>query len=110
MDFYSVVLLFFVYSFIGYVCEILYVSSIQRRFVDRGFLHGPICPVYGFGALLVIFLLKPVSHSIPILFISAVILTSVLEYFTGFLLETLFNTKWWDYSQYKFNIREGFAY
>ncbi|HOS29942.1 MAG TPA: putative ABC transporter permease [Treponemataceae bacterium] len=105
MDFYSVVLLFFVYSFIGYVCEILYVSSIQRRFVDRGFLHGPICPVYGFGALLVIFLLKPVSHSIPILFISAVILTSVLEYFTGFLLETLFNTKWWDYSQYKFNIK-----
>lgn len=105
MDFYSVVLLFFVYSFIGYVCEIIYVSSIQKRFVDRGFLNGPICPVYGFGALLVIFLLKSVSHSIPLLFISAVILTSVLEYFTGFLLETLFNTKWWDYSQYRFNIQ-----
>lgn len=105
MDFFSVVLIFFAYSFIGYVCEIIYVSAIQKRLVDRGFLHGPICPVYGFGALLVIFLLKPAAHSIPLLFISAVILTSILEYVTGFLLETLFNTKWWDYSKYKFNIK-----
>ncbi len=105
MDIYSLVLIFSAYSFIGYICEVVYVSSIQKRFVDRGFLNGPFCPVYGFGALLVIFLLQPVSNHILLLFISALLLTSSLEYLTGWLLETLFNTKWWDYSQYKFNIK-----
>lgn len=105
MEFFSVVLLFFIYSFVGYVCEVIYVSSIEKKLVDRGFLHGPICPVYGFGALIVIFLLEPLSFSIPLFYVSAVILTSALEYVTGFLLETLFNTKWWDYSKYKFNIK-----
>lgn len=100
----SICILFIIYSFIGYVCEVIYVSFNTKRVVDRGFLYGPICPVYGFGGLLVIFLLKPVSNTIFPLFLSAVFVTSLLEYFTGWILEILFDTKWWDYSEKKLNL------
>lgn len=97
-------LLFIVYSVIGWVCEIVYCSVIEKKFVNRGFLMGPLCPVYGFGAILVIFLLKPFSGNIFYLFTMAVVVTSTLEYVTGWALETIFRTKWWDYSQFRFNI------
>lgn len=97
-------LLFLIYSCIGYVCEVAYCSSLEKRFVDRGFLHGPICPIYGFGALLVLSLLQPWSTTWVPLYIAAVIVTSVLEYVTSWVMEALFHTKWWDYSKNKFNI------
>lgn len=97
-------LLFIVYSVIGWVCEVAYCSIIEKKFVNRGFLMGPLCPVYGFGAILVIFLLKPFSGNVFYLFTMAVVVTSTLEYATGWALETIFRTKWWDYSQYRFNI------
>ncbi len=97
-------LLFLIYSCIGYICEVIYCSCLVRRFVDRGFLRGPICPIYGFGALLVLSLLQPWSTTWVPLYIAAVIITSVLEYVTSWLMEVLFHTKWWDYSHNKFNI------
>jgi uncharacterized membrane protein len=97
-------LLFIIYSVVGWVCEVLYCSFLERKFVNRGFLAGPLCPVYGFGGLLVIFLLKPFSGNMMYLFVMAVLTTSTLEYVTGWALETIFATKWWDYSNSRFNI------
>ena len=93
-----VFLLFLCYSFLGWACETVYCSIGKRKFVNRGFLNGPLCPVYGFGALAVLYFLRPVSDNIPLLFVSGMVLTSVIEYITGYLLEKLFATKWWDYS------------
>lgn len=98
-------LCFFIYSFLGWCCECVYCSIPAKRFINRGFLNGPLCPVYGFGALAVIYCLTPVDFSLPLLFVCGLLVTSVLEYFTGWLLETLFHAKWWDYSNMRFNIR-----
>ena len=98
-------LLFLIYSFIGWVSEVIYCSTlIEHKFVNRGFLHGPICPVYGFGGFIVVFLLQPFSGNLFVLYVMAVVLTSVLEYITGWALETIFATKWWDYSNERFNL------
>lgn len=99
------ILCFFLYSFIGWVCESIYCSVGNKKVINRGFLNGPICPIYGFGALLVIFLIEGVKDNILLLFLFGMIITSILEYISGYLLETLFHTKWWDYSNRKFNIR-----
>lgn len=96
--------LFIVYSVVGWVCEVVYCSILERRFVNRGFLYGPLCPVYGFGALLVLYLLEPFAGNVPLLFAMAVLVTSALEYATGLFLETAFGTTWWDYSSYRFNL------
>lgn len=92
------ILLFFIYSFLGWVCETVYCSVGSRHFVNRGFLNGPLCPVYGFGALIVVFAMQPFSKNIVLTFLAGMILTSALEYITGWLLEMLFHLKLWDYS------------
>lgn len=97
-------LLFLCYSAIGWLCESIYCSIPAHRFINRGFLSGPVCPVYGVGALLVIFLLSPIAWSLPLLYLGGALVTSVLEYGTGWLLETLFHAKWWDYSDKKWNL------
>ena len=97
-------LAFLVYSFLGWVCETVYCSIGQRKFVNRGFLNGPLCPVYGFGAVAVLLFLRPLRENLLLLFFGGMILTSVIEYITGFALEKLFAAKWWDYSNYRFNI------
>lgn len=99
------VLCFFIYSFLGWCCECVYCSVPAGRLINRGFLNGPLCPVYGFGALAVIHCLTPVNFSLPLLFVCGLLVTSALEYFTGWLLETIFHAKWWDYSNMRFNIR-----
>ena len=97
-------LIFLIYSVIGWISEVIYCSILQHKLVNRGFLHGPICPVYGFGGLLVVFFLEPFAGNIFYLFFMASIVTSVLEYATSWVLETIFATKWWDYSDLRFNI------
>ncbi len=96
---------FTVYSFLGWMCETIYCSIIDNQYVNRGFLKGPFCPIYGVGALIVIIFLTPFANNIIILFLIAMIFTSILEYITGVLLEAIFNLTWWDYSNYKFNIQ-----
>ena len=68
------------YSVIGWVCETIYCSIGQRRFVNRGFLNGPLCPIYGVGALLVLNLFGPFSSNLPLLFLASMAVTSVIEY------------------------------
>lgn len=98
------VIYFLVYSFLGYVSEVIYCSVGQRRLVNRGFLFGPWLPIYGFGGLIVVIFLDPLSPYPIAVFICAFLLTSVLEYFTSWLLERIFSVKLWDYSRMKVNI------
>ncbi|WP_294402764.1 putative ABC transporter permease [uncultured Clostridium sp.] len=101
---YDIVYLFTFYSFGGWCLEVSYYFKNERRFVNRGFLKGPFCPIYGSCIVLLIFLLEPYKHNIPLLFLSAFFITSLLEYITGFVLEKAFKTKCWDYSDDPFNI------
>lgn len=104
MEIIKYILYFFIYSFLGWAVESTGCSIASKRIINRGFLNGPICPVYGFGAVLVISLLGRFNNII-IIFLLGMTLTTILEYFTGFILETLFHAKWWDYSDRKFNIK-----
>ncbi|MDR3598733.1 putative ABC transporter permease [Clostridium sp.] len=97
-------LYFVVYSFLGWICETIYCFIIDKQYANRGFLRGPFCPIYGVGALIVTLALTSVADDIILLYFYGMIFTSILEYITGFLLEVIFNLKWWDYSNYKFNI------
>lgn len=95
---------FILYSFIGWACETVWCSIGSKKLVNRGFLIGPLCPIYGFGGLLVIYLLRPYSENMVTVFLAGMVLTSVLEYITSVLLEKLFKLKLWDYSTYFCNI------
>lgn len=103
-SFYDVVWIFIIYAFIGWCTEVAYAALDQGKFVNRGFLNGPYCPIYGCGVLIVVALLTPLKSNILILFLGSFFLTSALEFVTGFLLEKLFHNKWWDYSNQPFNI------
>ena len=98
-------LLFICFSFIGWCSEVLYVGIFyEHKFVNRGFLHGPICPIYGFGGCTILLLPPQILSTWVPLFFFSMILCSIVEYFISWLLEKLFHTLWWDYSHYKFNI------
>lgn len=96
---------FIAYSFMGWVTEMVYVSITQHEIASRGFLYGPFCPVYGFGVLLLLWLLQPLRRNPLLSFAAAVVLTSVLEYLTGFALEWAFDLRWWDYSHEFLNLQ-----
>lgn len=98
------ILYFFLYSCLGWICECLYCGIPAGHFINRGFLEGPYCPIYGCGALIIIYVLQPFSEHIPALFLAGMILTSILEYVTSYLMEKLFHSKWWDYSNRRFNL------
>ncbi len=104
VSFYEVVWIFLIYAFIGWCTEVSYAALDTGKFVNRGFLNGPVCPVYGCGVLLVVVVLTPLKDNILILFVGSVILTTVIEFITGFLLEKLFHNHWWDYSDEPFNV------
>jgi uncharacterized membrane protein len=95
---------FIIYSFMGWCLETIYATTNKKEFVNRGFLHGPFCPIYGFGCLSIIVFLKPIETNYFFLFLGSVVLTSFIEYITGFFLETAFNSTWWDYSDKPFNL------
>ncbi|NLV99296.1 MAG: putative ABC transporter permease [Clostridiaceae bacterium] len=101
---YDVIIYFILFSFVGWLCETVFCSIAQKKFVYRGFLSGPICPVYGFGGLIVVYLLAPFRENILLLFLMGMLATTVLEYLTSYILELAFQTRWWDYSERKFNL------
>lgn len=98
------ILFFTCYSVMGWMCETVYCSVLQRQLVNRGFLNGPVCPIYGFGAMFVIWFLLPVQDSWILVFLLGMVMTSTLEYLTSVVMEKLFHARWWDYSAHKFNI------
>ena len=95
---------FFVYAFLGWCTEVSFAALTSGRFVNRGFLNGPVCPIYGVGVVIVLFFLEPLRHNFFLLFLGSVLLTSLLEWLTGFVLEKIFHQRWWDYSNEPFNL------
>ena len=96
---------FIIYSFLGWVLESIFRSFCEKKIINTGFLMGPICPIYGCGAIIMILFLKNFSNSKILLFIMSIIFLSLWEYIVGVILEKLFKTKYWDYSDHKFNYK-----
>lgn len=104
MDIYYMILYFFVYGFLGWCAEVGFAAVKEHKFVNRGFLNGPICPIYGVGVTIVIAFLTPYKDNLILLYISSVILVTLLEGVTGWAMDKIFHNKWWDYSKQPFNI------
>ena len=101
---YHILAYFLIYSCMGWCLEVIYAAATTGQLVNRGFLNGPVCPIYGFGMVIVLFALTPLQHSILLLYLGGVILPSALELVGGWALYKLYHTRWWDYSDYPFNI------
>ncbi len=102
---------FFFYSFIGWFFESCYCSIRPKKWINRGFLRGPLCPIYGTGALVIMTLLIPLRELTPYLYLNEIIIflvgmvvCDIVEYMTSFIMEKLFNARWWDYSNKKYNL------
>lgn len=104
MNVYDMLLSFFTYGFLGWCTEVAFAAVKQRQFVNRGFLNGPICPIYGVGVTAVIAVLAQFTDHIVVLYFASTILVTVLEGITGYVLEKLFHHRWWDYSKMPLNI------
>lgn len=104
-DLYHIINWFYIYSFLGWLWESCYVSVKEKKLVNRGFVTGPLCTIYGFGAVIVYLILKPISGNILILYLGGVVVPTILEYVTAVLMETIFHTSWWDYSKNKYNFQ-----
>ena len=99
-------LIFIMFSFIGWCSEVVYVGFIhEHRFINRGFLHGPLCPVYGFGGVVILTLPPSLYKTWIPLFLASMLLCTIVEYFVSWFMEKLFHTRWWDYSKNKFNLK-----
>lgn len=103
---------FFLYSFIGWFFESCYCSIRPKKWVNRGFLRGPICPIYGTGGLVMMICLLPLRHITEnlyfnelLIFIAGAVLCDIVEFMTSYIMEKLFNARWWDYSNKRFNIQ-----
>ena len=105
VDVYHIISWFFIYSFLGWAWETMYVSLKEGEYVNRGSINGPLCTIYGFGAVAVYLILKPLEQYLILLFLGGIVVATALEYFTAVLMEMLFHTSWWDYSDKKFNFQ-----
>ena len=101
---YHILAYFLIYSCIGWCLEVIYAAATTGQLVNRGFLNGPVCPIYGFGMIIVLFTLSPLADNLLLLYLGGVILPSVLELVGGWALYKLYHTRWWDYSDFPFNI------
>ena len=101
---YYLILYFFVYGFLGWCTEVSFAACKERKFVNRGFLNGPICPIYGIGVGIVVQFLTPYKENLVLLYIASVVMVTALEWVTGFILEKIFHNKWWDYSKMPLNL------
>lgn len=104
MQILKLLLYFIIYSFFGWVIESVFKTILEKKWVNSGFLYGPFCPIYGFGAAIMMLILSPFKNNIILLFITAFFVLSIWEYIAGWLLEKKFNTKYWDYTDNFMNI------
>lgn len=101
----ALVLYFIFYSFLGWLMETCYCSILQHRLVDRGFLYGPVCPIYGAGVVLMILFFTPLKSNLLLFYVTAVVVMTSWEYFVAWILETTTHVRYWDYSNHRFNIK-----
>ena len=104
MFFIKFFLAFIIYAFIGWILEIIYTYIRTKKVINRGFLIGPYCPIYGMGCILITLLLKKYYDAPIVLAIMSMIICSILEYLTSYAMEKVFKARWWDYRDRKFNI------
>lgn len=105
IDAYEVVMWFLTYSIMGWLVESIYMSICNRRLTNRGFARGPFCPIYGFGALTVFFMLRPYSGNNILLFFMGSLCATTLEFVTALLMKKVFGQIWWDYNDKPFNYK-----
>lgn len=103
-------LYFMIYAFFGYICEVTYVAICTKKITNRGYLYGPVVPIYGYGAIGIILALSWAYelnqwYSIILVFVLGFLLTTLLEYFVSWIMELIFHMRWWDYSDKFLNIR-----
>lgn len=96
---------FIIYSIGGWILESIYRSFRERKIINTGFLKGPLCPIYGIGAIIMFLFLKQFSKNVILLFIVSLLVMTLWEYLVGYMLEKIFKTKYWDYSDHKINIK-----
>ena len=101
---YHILAFFLIFSCLGWCVEVVYAAATTGQLVNRGFLNGPVCPIYGFGMILVLFFLTPLEDDLLLLYLGGVILPSALELVGGWALYKLYRTRWWDYTDKPFNI------
>ena len=104
-NFIDILIYFITYSFLGWIMESIFRSICEKKLINTGFLKGPFCPIYGIGAIIMLLFLKSFSNNLLLLFFISVIVLTLWEYLVGILLEKLFHTKYWDYSDNKFNFQ-----
>lgn len=101
----EIIMFFFIYAFVGWSIEVIFYTVTTGKFVNRGFLNGPWCPIYGVSFSIVIIALTPLQENLAVLFFGSFFLATLMEFVTGFLLEKIFKQKWWDYTNEPFNIK-----
>ncbi|MDU5923679.1 MAG: putative ABC transporter permease [Finegoldia magna] len=109
MELINFIYLFFFYAVFGYIWEVIWVSSCQKKLTNRGFLYGPLLPIYGFGA---VFITLFVDHAIArfndsyiVIFFSGLIIATALEFLSGYLIEKIFKVRYWDYTERFMNVK-----
>ena len=100
----KLIILFIIYSMIGWTMEVIFTLIEKKKFTNRGFMIGPWCPIYGTGCICLIILLDSCKNNPVVLFIRAIIICSIIEYMTSIIMEKIFKARWWDYSDKKFNL------
>ena len=103
-EIYHLAAYFIIYAFLGWVLEVVYHAVTKGQVVNRGFLNGPICPIYGFGMVSILILLMPLSHNLLLLTVGGTVLATLIELVGGFVLLKLFHMRWWDYSDQPYNL------
>ena len=98
-------LMFFIYSFVGWVVEVVYYGITEGKFINRGFLAGPLCPVYGLGFYTAIWIFEPMKDNFMVIFFGMATACTIVELIAGIILYHAFHMRWWDYSDYKLNFR-----
>lgn len=101
---YEYIWFFFTYAFLGWILEVVFAAVNRKQFANRGFLNGPLCPMYGCGMVFLLIFFRGLLDNLVFLFIGSFVVTSLLELLTGMFMEKLFGRKWWDYSGYKHNV------
>ncbi len=104
-SFYEMACIFFLYGFLGWCVEVVYAAVNHGEFVNRGFLYGPICPIYGVGMLAVISALTPIKDNFALLYLGSVAITTAIELLMGVVAMRLFHTRLWDYSDQPYNLK-----
>lgn len=98
-------LIFYIYAFAGWLFECIVVSVQQKRLVNRGFLRGPMLPIYGFGAIIMLYTAMPLHSDLIKVYFAGVVVATIFEYIVGVLMEAIFHVKYWDYSEHKFQFQ-----